>query len=176
MIEPDIEIDVDKLSDRAEQFCAEYCVDFCKSKAEIRAGYAPGCGPSLKDPRIIAKIEENKKKHAARINISVDWVLDNYRRIASGSMADYFEIKHTDDGHAYVQINFKKTTADQLRNLKKMKMGKYGLELEIHDPIAALGKIGQYLGMQGASDDDNGNEDRTADSYQIIYHAPLPET
>lgn len=175
MIEPE-EIDVDKLSERAELFCAEYCVDFCKTKAEIRSGYAPGCGPSLKDPRIVAKIEENKKKHAARQNISVDWVLDNYRRIATGNLADYCEIKYTDDGDAYVQINFKKTTADQFRNLKKMKMGKYGLELEIHDPIAALGKIGQYLGMSGATGDNDGDGERTADTYQIIYHAPAPET
>lgn len=175
MIEPE-KIDVDKLSERAELFCAEYCVDFCKAKAEIRAGYAPGCGPSLKDPRIVAKIEENKKKHAARINISVDWVLDSYRRIATANLADYFEIKHRDDGTGYVQINFKKTTPDQLRNLKKMKMGKYGLELEIHDPLAALGKIGQYLGMAGTADGSGTEDDKTPDSYQIIYHPPTSET
>ena len=175
MIEPE-EIDVDALSERAKQFCAEYCVDFYKTKAEIRAGYAPGCGPSLKDPRILAEIEENKKRHSARINISVDWVLDSYRRIATGNLADYFEIKHTESGQAYIQPSFKKTTPDQLRNLKKMKMGKYGLEIEIHDPIAALGKIGQYLGMSGTSDGNDGNEDRTADTYQIIYHAPATET
>lgn len=173
-MEPE-EINVDKLSDRAEQFCAEYCVDFCKTKAELRAGYAPGCGPSLKDPRIIAKIEENKKRHAARINISVDWVLDNYRRIATGSMADYFDIKTNENGVSYVVVNLKKSTEDQLRNLKKMKMGKYGLELEIHDPLAALGKIGQYLGMSGASDGQGDDDERTADTYQIIYHAPAVE-
>lgn len=175
MIEPE-EINVDALSERAKQFCAEYCVDFCKTKAEIRSGYAPGCGPSLKDPRIIAEIEENKTRHAARINISVDWVLDSYRRIATGSLADYFEIKHTDDGQAYIQPSFKKTTPDQLRNLKKMKMGKYGLELEIHDPLAALAKIGQYLGISGKDEGDDGNGDGTHDSYEIVYHQPTSET
>lgn len=175
MIEPE-EIEVDKLSERAELFCAEYCVDFCKAKAEIRAGYAPGCGPSLKDPRILKKIEDNKARHAARHNISVDWVLDSYRRIASASPMDFFEIKELPNGTSYVSINFKKASPDQFLNIKKMKMGKYGLEIEVYDRLAALAKIGQYLGMAGNSSDEIPDGDGTADTYQIVYHPPTPET
>lgn len=162
----------DSLSERALRFCEEYCIDFCKVKAEIRAGYAPGCGPSLNDPRVSAKIEENKARHTARVNISVDWVLEGLRRVADGSPIDFFDIKTKEDGTNYIDLNLKKAPTEQLKNIKKIKMGKYGLELEMYDALAARMKLGQYFKMFNADDQTAPIGDGTPQTYNIVFHEP----
>lgn len=166
------DFDPDKLSERAIRFCEEFCVDFCKTKAEVRSGYMPGSGPSLNDPRIAKKIEENKARHAARVNISVDWVLDGLRRIAEASPSDFLEIKSTEDGTNYINLAMHKATPQQLKNIKKIKQGKYGLEFEMYDAMAARMKLGQYLKMWNANEDHAPAGEQTPDHYEIVFHAP----
>lgn len=167
------DFDPDKLSERAVRFCEEYCVDFCKTKAELRAGFMPGCGPSLNDPRIAKKIEENKQRHAARVNISVDWVLEGLRRQAEASAFDYFDIEKTDNGHQFWKLNLEKATPEQLKNIKKIKMGKYGPEIETYDAQSAFMKVGQYLKMFNANEEQAPLGGQTPETYDIVFHAPL---
>lgn len=168
------DFDPDKLSERALRFCEEYCIDFCKAKAEMRAGFMPGCGPSLNDPRISKKIEENKLRHSARINISVDWVLDGLRRTAEASPSDFLEIKTTEDGTNYVNLALHKATPEQLKNIKKIKMGKYGLEFEMYDALAARMKLGQYFKMFSATEETKPPGEEKPDTYEIVFHDPTP--
>lgn len=166
------DFDPDKLSERAVRFCEEFCVDFCKTKAELRSGYLPGSGPSLNDPRIVKKIEENKARHAARVNISVDWVLEGLRRIAEGSPTDFLEIAVNADGVNYVKLAMHKAAPEQLKNIKKIKQGKYGLEFEMYDALSARMKIGQYLKMFNANEEQAVAGEQTPDTYEIVFHAP----
>lgn len=163
----------DKLSERAIRFCEEYCVDFNKLQAEIRAGYVPGAGPSLKDKRIIDRIEQNKARHVARVDISVDWILTKLKSFVETTPLDFFEDVQIGT-KTYRRFNPDIVTPLQRQALKKVKETKYGTEVETVDQLASLLKIGEYLKMFKGEEQAPVGED-TPDKFEIVFHSPEPD-
>lgn len=163
----------DRLSQKALRFCEEYCIDFNKTAAEIRAGFLPGAGPSLYDPRIEAQIERNKNEHSSRINLSVAMVLQNLVNIANGHQFDHLTVDAENPGR--FTWDFTKASENQRRAIKKIKATKYGLEVEMHDAVAANVKLGQYLRMWSGDEKSNGADGQTTERIEITFVDPVKD-
>lgn len=169
----DIYYNPDKLTQKALRFCEEYCVDFNRTAAEIRAGYLPGSGPSFNDPRIEAQITRYKNEHSNRINLSVAMILQNLVNIANGHQFDHLTVDPNDP--ARFQWDFTKATENQRRAIKKIKATKYGLEVEMHDAVAANVKLGQYLRMWSGDEKSNGADEQTTERIEITFVDPVKD-
>jgi len=76
------------LNDRQKRFVVEYCVDFNATQAAIRAGYSPHSAgaqafPLLQNPEIAQEIEIRIREIASARAITAEWVLQQWRDIAS---------------------------------------------------------------------------------------------
>jgi phage terminase small subunit len=81
------------LNDRQKRFVIEYCVDFNGTQAAIRSSYAPNSAHDsafnlLSNSEIVAAIEERQREVAAAASLTVQWVLDQWRQIASADPND----------------------------------------------------------------------------------------
>jgi len=134
---------VDDISDLARRFAGEYLVDFKVGPAARRAGCTEAVANGfLADPRVQSLINDSKRRASDRVNISVDWVLEKYRRIIEGSPIDYFET-----GGRYRLKAFDDLTDEQRDALKSIKYTANGPAVEVHDKIGALKAIGTFLDM-----------------------------
>lgn len=135
---------VDDISDLARRFAGEYLLDFKVDKAAKRAGCSTGQGEAfLADMRVQSIINDQKRRASDRVNISVDWVLEKFRRIADGSPVDYFDPA----GRGYKLKAFANLTDEERDALKSIKYTANGPAVETHNKTDALKAIGQFLGM-----------------------------
>lgn len=134
---------IDDISELARRFAGEYLLDFKVAKAATRAGCSTGQGEAfLADPRVQSIINDQKRRASDRVNISVDWVLEKFRRIADGSPVDYFRAGNGRGLKPYDEL-----TDDERDALKSIKFTMNGPAVETHNKTDALKAIGQYLGM-----------------------------
>ena len=154
-----------KLTAKQERFCQEYMIDLNASQAAIRAGYSVKTAGSvgaenLKKPEIQNRISELQKTIQERTEITQDMVIAEYAKIAFANTTDVIEwgdtilIKVEVDGEMqYVQThgikikNSKSLPPNIQAAVKKVKKGKDGLEVEMHDKKGALDSIARHLGM-----------------------------
>jgi phage terminase small subunit len=75
------------LTDRQFAFVNEYVVDFNGTQAAIRAGYSEVSAAAqafqlLSNPKIYEAVEDRKAELAARVGLTVEWVLRRWKEIA----------------------------------------------------------------------------------------------
>ena len=87
-------------------FCIQYCVDFNAMQAYIRVyGDVEGAGQSahelLKNPEIQERIAERQEELAAAAEITPEWIIRQWRRIASGDPGDLAHVRRINCRHCW---------------------------------------------------------------------------
>jgi len=78
------------LTAKQQRFVDEYMIDLNATQAALRAGYSEKTSYSigqenLKKPEIAKEIEKRQQKHAEKAEMTVEWVLQQYRDIILGT-------------------------------------------------------------------------------------------
>lgn len=78
------------LTAKQTRFIDEYMIDLNATQAAIRAGYSANTASetgyeNLRKPQIAAEIEKRQQKHAEKAEMTVEWVLQQYRDIIMGT-------------------------------------------------------------------------------------------
>jgi phage terminase small subunit len=142
------------LSPRQLKFANEYLVDRNATAAYKRAGYkgqgataGTNAARMLKNARVAAYIRKVEQKDQKRLEITRDRVLQRYARIAFGNIADFAQVKNGG-------VTF--TETDQLPKDQWLAVAELGetttkeggsTRLKMLDPIPALNKLGEHLGL-----------------------------
>lgn len=135
---------------RPKRFVMEYCKDWDRDAAVIRAGFSANGAHTtasrlLADPRIIALIDIEKEKIAKRNDVSVDWLIRQYKRIVE---QDIRKLYH-EDGTMLLPHEFDDDTAFTITSLE-VKHGKGGSRtMKAHraDQLRALDSLAKYKKM-----------------------------
>lgn len=135
-----------QLTAKQRTFALEYII--CKNGTEAarRAGYAGEDATlaavayeNLRKPQIIEFIEARFAEHAMRANEVIERLSDQAR----ADMGDFMDVKHN-----WVSVNLEKAKQqNKLHLIKKLKQGKYGIELELYDAQAAQRTLAQHHGL-----------------------------
>ena len=165
-----------ELTGRQARFVREYLVDRNATQAAIRAGYAQKAAERasfdlLKNPRVQDSIAREEAELAAATNINAQKVLKRYFDIATADPRDIVQVhvkpcpacwedlepaEHPDDeckwckGRGVDQVvisDTRKLTGSARLLFKGAKMGKYGVEIQMHDQLAALDRVAKHIGM-----------------------------
>ena len=156
---------VSKLTAKQERFCQEYMIDLNAAQAAIRTGFSAKTARSqgqrlLTNVDIQNRISELQQTIQERTEITQDMVIAEYAKIAFANTSDVIEwgdtvmIEVEVDGET-TRVPFHglkiKNSADLPASIqaavKKVKQGKDGLEVEMHDKKGALDSIARHLGM-----------------------------
>ena len=130
-------------------FVQEYLRDFSATAAARRAGYSKRTArviglENLTKPAIIAEISrvvDEKKRFA---DISVERILEEYRRIAFAQTTDMVELK---GGWVTIKDTDSLTT-EQKSAISQIRQKKDGeLEVKFYDKQKALDSLGKHLGL-----------------------------
>lgn len=78
------------LNPRQRKFVVEYLIDFNGTKAAIRAGYSESCAAQtayelLSNPQILAAIDDKIQEQLDLAELSVQWVLRQWKQIAEAN-------------------------------------------------------------------------------------------
>lgn len=94
------------LSARRIRFCQEYCVDWNGTRAAIAAGYSEN-GASVRacellaDSRIKEKIEERKEELAAAAGVTVEFILNQWRKLALADAGELTQVRRVNCRHCH---------------------------------------------------------------------------
>ena len=85
-----------RITERARRFAAEYLVDFNAKEAAIRAGYSPRCAKQtaykmLRWPAVAALVDASKARARARVDATVDDIVDELRRVGFADIRTFFD-------------------------------------------------------------------------------------
>lgn len=132
------------MTPKQKAFVIEYIKDFNATRAALDSGYSPKTAYSignenLKKPEISAAIEEEYQKRA----MSATEVLSRMSDIARGSAEDYLALDHN---LATIDLQRMKA-AGKLHLVKKFKVTKQSVEIELYDAQAALVQMGKQHGL-----------------------------
>ena len=163
-----------QLSPLRQRFIEEYLKDLNASQAAIRAGYSEKtAGQSasrlLKDVKIQAEIAKAQRRAAKRNEVSLDRIIEEYRRLAFADTTDAIYIRN---GRVYVH-DTESLTVEQKAAISEIRQTKDGIAVKFHSKTAALEALGKHLGMfvertetsgkievvyrRGSKDDGDGN-------------------
>jgi hypothetical protein len=152
--------------------------------AGLAAGYkdGPGLKGNIARLRQQADIRERIAEialHSAELAEIYDgWILSDMALFARASIADF--CKRDDDGKLVLtdaglpQLDFTHTAIEQMRVVQKIKRTRYGVELEIRDPVNALEKLMRNRGLMRdklALTDPSG----VNPAYYVISERPMTE-
>ena len=158
-----------KLNAKQKRFCDEYLIDLNATQAAIRAGYKKETAYSqgqrlLKHVEVQKQIAENKKKLAARVEVTQERVIEELSYIAFSKTTDYANVVEKplkdEEGNQLYDSNgdpvmfrtvepvlTENLTEEQKRAIAVIKKGRDGFEIKPYDKQRALELIGKHLGM-----------------------------
>ena len=148
---------------------AEYIVDLNGTRAAVRAGYAERHAAAIAS-KLLRKVNveywiaEAQKLKARSRNITVDRVLEEYRRIAFAQTTDMVTLKG-----GYVQIaDTDSLTTEQKSAISQIRQKKDGeLEVKFYDKLKALDALAKYLGV--FSDENTGQSPGVQPQINIVF-------
>jgi phage terminase small subunit len=125
-------------------FVDEYLQCWNASEAARRAGYSERTAgiighENLKKPKIAAEIQQRIEERA----MAADEVLQRLADQARGDAADFLDI---DENVAIIDIG-KMAAAGKTHLIKKYRVSKDGISVELYDAQAALVHIGRHHGL-----------------------------
>ena len=158
-----------KAQNRMWLFAQEYIKDLNATLAAIRAGYAKR-GAAVTGSRLIRKpnveywIAEAQELKARSRNITVERVLEEYRRIAFAQTTDIVTLKG-----GWVQISDTDSlTTEQKSAISQIRQKKDGeLEVRFYDKQKALDSLAKYLGI--FSDKNTGQNPGVQPQINIVF-------
>lgn len=132
------------MTPKQKAFVDEYLKDSNATQAYIRAGYSSKCAhknaSNLRQSKAIS--DEIKKRWVARA-MEADEVLARTSDIARGSAEDYLTF---DNGVVMIDLQRMKD-AGKMHLVKKYKVTKQSIEVELYDAQAALVQMGKQHGL-----------------------------
>jgi phage terminase small subunit len=140
------------LTPKKKRFCEEYCVDSNGTQAAIRAGYSVRSAGQmaeqlLKKHEIQECIATLRKESTARVNVTIDRVVEEYAAIAFANTMKAVEVKA-----GKLLVKDPTTLPEQLQRAiasispVQTKDGVF-FKLTFFDKVRALDSLGKYLGM-----------------------------
>lgn len=136
------------LNPKQERFCQEYLVDLTASAAYKRAGYsgsiasrAAAASRLLTDVNIQARIAELKCHVTERNNLTIDKIIQQYKRIAFSNLLDLIEVE---GDKVKLRDNL---SADERSVIKSLSIKGERFNITLHDKLTALNFLAQYSGM-----------------------------
>jgi len=156
----------EQLTDKQAAFCREYMLDKNATKAAIRAGYnernAHGTGfKLLSHPAVKKELERLVNEDIADYKITHQMITNELAKIAFSDMNDFVTLVETGKGDSKVQtIEFKPTAATSKGNgkiIKTLKIGRRGIELELHSKGQALEMLAKHVGYFGVDNSQKSN-------------------
>ena len=129
-------------------FVSEYLKDLNATKAALRSGFSPRSAGTqgnalLQKPEISAAIQEGQQDAAARNEVTVDRIVQEYARIAFANLTDFANVT---DGEVVVE-DTDTMPLDKTAVLSELAQTKDGVHLKLHDKGKALDALGKHLGM-----------------------------
>ena len=137
-----------KLAPKRFAFVQEYIKDLNGAQAAIRAGYSPRSSRVtstrlLTDVSIQESIQEHKERAAKRSQVTVDRIVEEYRRIAFANTTDGIKVI---GGWVYI-TDTDDLTLEQQAAIAEIHQTKDGVRIKFHDKTKALDSLGKHLGM-----------------------------
>lgn len=154
-----------KLSTQQLDFCERYAITGNGSRASRESGYhIQGYCKLLKDPMILAKIEELQKERREKFHLSADRVIEELCRIAFSNMDDFILI----DADGTPIIDLSNTGRDEMAAISEITQDFYTesrgknsvpgdqvkkTKIKYHDKLRALELLGRNLKLFDGVDD-----------------------
>ena len=144
-----------KLTDKQQRFVEEYLIDFNATQAAIRAGYSVKTATemgyeNLTKPQIAEAVDKGKAEAAERAKLSVDDVVNQYKRFAFSDLRKFFN----KDGTLKSIHELDDDTAQALAgmDIAELISGKDGpiintKKIKVVDKLKALDSIARHFGM-----------------------------
>ena len=137
-----------KLAPKRFAFVQEYIKDLNGTQAAIRAGYSPRSANVtstrlLMDANVQESIQEYKEMAAKRSQVSVDRIVEEYRRIAFANTPDGIKVI---GGWVYI-TDTDDLMPEQQAAIAEIHQTKDGVRIKFHDKTKALDSLGKHLGM-----------------------------
>ncbi|MFC1552597.1 terminase small subunit [Candidatus Latescibacterota bacterium] len=134
------------LNNRQKRFVVEYCKDLSSKQAAIRSGYSSHSAKqigseNLSKPNILYQIKKQLARTAERTNVTANKVLNEFAKIAFmnvESIQGKCLSEISSDDLACIASITRKTNESS---------GIVEETIKFHDKLAALDKLGKYLGL-----------------------------
>ena len=152
-----------QLALRRRLFVEQYLIDYNGKQAAIRAGYSPHtaevqASDLLRAPKVSAALERRMAQRAARMGLSQDRVLEEYRALAMSDVSHY-TVDETgnlglapgapDNALAAVSSIKRRTI---VRRIGDDTETTYEVEFKLWDKPGALKLLAKHVGVKGALD------------------------
>jgi len=145
---------------KRERFAEEYLVDLNATQAAIRAGYSKKTASSqgerlLRNVEVQRAVQKGRFESKKRNEITLDDVLDEYKRIAFSGMSKFLRV--SPDGDPIIDLS--KCSADDLDLLSEAAVEDFTegrgedsrdvrrIKIKPMDRLKALESLGKHLGM-----------------------------
>ena len=137
-----------KLTRKQQAFVQEYLVDLNGTQAAIRAGYSARtarqtAAENLTKPYIQVALEKAFQKKADRIEVTVDNVIEELRRIGFADVRSVAGVT----GGSVVAVNSDDWTPEQAAAVAELADTKEGVRIKLHPKLPALESLAKHLGL-----------------------------
>ncbi len=137
-----------KLPPRQFLFVQEYVSSLNATQSALKAGYSTKTAYSqgqrlLKKVEVQESIQEYKERAAKRSQVTVDRIVEEYRRIAFANTPDGIKVI---GGWVYI-TDTDDLTPEQQAAIAEIHQTKDGVRIKFHDKTKALDSLGKHLGM-----------------------------
>ena len=137
-----------KLTKKQQAFVAEYLVDMNGTQAAIRAGYSPKTAQPqsarlLSNVMVQAALEKAFQKKVGRIEVTVDNVVEELRRIGFADVRSVAGVT----GGSVVAVNSDDWTPEQAAAVAELADTKEGVRIKLHPKLPALESLAKHLGL-----------------------------
>jgi len=157
----------DDLTPKMKLFCEEWIIDFNATRAAISAGHSERSAAeigseNLTKPKIQAYIRDLMAERSERTQVTADMVVTRLAQIAFADIDRIVKVVEkaapdtTTTGESGTDSSKKQNVVvfptdsipKHMRGaIAGIKQGRDGIEVKVHDPIAALQLLGRHLGM-----------------------------
>lgn len=178
----------DELTDKQKLFCHEYMIDLNGKQAAIRAGYSEDsaaviASQNLTKLNVKSYISELKAKRTERCDITADMIIKELKAIGFSRITDYLKVEEHEvnigDDETPVYINRQDVSVfdtdlvdpEKIPAIAGIKMGKNGIEVSLHNKLAALESLGKHIGFY---EKDNGQKGAPLVPPQLIVYNNAP--
>ena len=164
------------LTPKQQDFVEYYLVSLNATEAATRAGYSPATADVqgsklLRNPKVMAVIEERRKAKAEEIHLEQDAVLAEVAAIlftridevCDWSSGDEMIVKNLDDIPVHARKAIKKITKKKSRRENDTSSNEEWVwAVEMHDKMRAAEFMGRYFGMLESKGDGDAGKPGTA--------------
>lgn len=143
-------------SDKETMFILEYLKSFNIKQSAINAGYSKSSAAHygktlLNKEHIKRKIEAIKEKFMFKNYVTIDDIIEQYRKIAFADISDYVKFGQREfkdkkgNIRSYNYVDLMEYDECDTSIIAEVKEGKDGVSIKLHDKMKALEKLEKYL-------------------------------